>query len=72
MRRNGITKAVLYLNMDPCGNRGPDQQPDPLRCEANITDHLPQGSTLWIHSVHENGSVRSKPYRGTGKALRDE
>lgn len=66
MRRNGVTEAALYLNIPPCGNRA---EPDPVRCEANLAAHLPEGSVLYVHSVHQNGTTRSKAYQGTGEAL---
>ena len=67
MRQTGTRKAVLYLNIPPCGGGDP---PDPVRCEASLKKMLPKGYTLDVHTVLENGGARIKRYTGTGEAIR--
>lgn len=65
MRRNGITEAVLYISIPPCGRR----DKDPYRCDANMAKLLPEGSRLVVWVVRERGMPERIVYRGTGEAL---
>jgi hypothetical protein len=44
IRRWGLTEAVLYLNLPPCGRKSQDR----LRCHANLESILPGGTTLYV------------------------
>ena len=65
MRRTGMTSATLYLNAPTCG--GEDR--DPKRCYQNVSKTLPEGSTLTVWSILEDGGKRRVTFRGTGEAI---
>ena len=66
MRKTGTTEAVLYQNLPPCGRA----TRDPGRCDMSIAPMLPEGSSLVVWTVPENGTPYSVRYRGTGEAVK--
>lgn len=66
MVKHGQRGAVLYLNIPPCGD---PSRPDPKRCHPNIPAVLPEGYTLTVHTVREDGGHSRTVYRGTGEAI---
>lgn len=65
MRDNGLREAVLYLNIPTCGQESQHAK----RCHANLEKVIPAGGTLWVWSIHEDGSQLRRRYRGTGEAI---
>jgi len=61
IRRDGITDAVLYLNMHPCRK--------PAGCHLNIEKALPPNSRLTVWVVNADGSTLRRIYKGTGEGL---
>ncbi|GAA2301192.1 hypothetical protein GCM10009853_067000 [Glycomyces scopariae] len=66
IRKWGLTTAVLYLNLPPCGKRSKDQR----RCHENLASILPAGTTLYIWEIRENGAATRHVYSGDGKAIK--
>ena len=67
MRKTGTTEAVLYQNLPPCGR----STRDPGRCDMSIAPMLPEGSSLVVWTVPENGTPYSVRYQG-GIEVNDE
>ncbi|MGH8876446.1 MAG: DddA-like double-stranded DNA deaminase toxin [Stackebrandtia sp.] len=65
MRDTKTRSATLYLNAPTCGG----DNRDPKRCYENVAKTLPQGATLTVWSVLENGETRRVRFRGTGEAI---
>jgi|GEM_PF-1181907 len=65
MRDNNLREAVLYLNIPTCGK----EDEDPQRCDANLGKIIPAGSTLWVWSINDNGTMKRRKYPGTGEAI---
>lgn len=58
-------RAVLYLNVPPCG-----KTPfDPARCHANLEKILPEGTTLTVFVVRKRGLPERITFEGTGEAV---
>ncbi|MEV3937269.1 DddA-like double-stranded DNA deaminase toxin [Glycomyces sp. NPDC049804] len=62
MHRDQITEATLYLNAEPCDNRGQG-------CKENTHAFVPEGSILNIWAVNDDGSRVFKRVKGTGEAF---
>lgn len=63
MHRDGHNEMAMYINMAPC------TYPD--GCKVNLRDLVPGDSTLYVHWVKPDGTVRVMPFKGTGKAIDD-
>jgi len=62
MRRERLRETTLYLNAEPCDNRG-------RGCKENTHAFLPEGSVLNIWAVNDDGSRVFKRVNGTGEAI---
>jgi hypothetical protein len=60
-RMRGGGDMAMYINLPPCSYVD--------GCKLNLADLIPEGSTLWVHQVTDNGGVRVHRFRGTGRAL---
>ncbi|WP_025275003.1 DddA-like double-stranded DNA deaminase toxin [Haloglycomyces albus] len=67
MRQRNVKRAVLYLNLPPCGS----VSRDPYRCDVNLPKVLPRKSKLKIWVTREGGgSPEELVIEGTGEALK--
>jgi len=66
MREKRVKEAVLYLNLPACGKT----KQDPGTCDKSIAAMLPEGYSLVVWTIPENGSPYSVRYRGTGEAVK--
>jgi hypothetical protein len=66
IRGMGPGDYALYLNVPPCGRSS--KAPD--RCDANLEKILPNGTTLYVWEIGENGSMTRYIYRGNGEAIK--
>jgi hypothetical protein len=62
MHRDQLNEATLYLNAEPCDNRGQG-------CKENTHAFVPEGSVLNIWAVNDDGSRVFKRVNGTGEAF---
>ncbi|MFC4336055.1 DddA-like double-stranded DNA deaminase toxin [Salininema proteolyticum] len=66
MRRQKISRAVLYLNLPSCGERTAED----WRCHPNLPKVLPKGTKVRIWIIADGKEPRYMDYNGTGEALK--